>query len=100
MHRGLTPKRFSSQLTASVRDNFVHVHVELSAAPSHPHVQGKLVLILPIQNLLTNLDYEVTLFPFEVSHREIDVSRCFLQYSIGLNHLAWNQILTDAEVLE
>jgi hypothetical protein len=42
------------QLTTPVRDHLVDIHVELSAATSHPHMQRKHVLMFATKDLVTN----------------------------------------------
>jgi hypothetical protein len=37
-NRRLVPQRFASQLTATVGNYLVQVHVELRAASRHPHI--------------------------------------------------------------
>ena len=61
MNRSLAGEWCARELTAAVGDHFVHIHVELSAAAGHPHMQRKHVLMLTVQNFVASLYDQVVL---------------------------------------
>src|SRR5262249_45694231 len=54
MNGCLAAKRSARQLGASVRNDFVHIHIELCAAASHPDVQWKHVMMLAGEDFVTD----------------------------------------------
>jgi hypothetical protein len=54
VNRLLAAERRSRELTTSIGDNFVHIHVELSAAAGHPDVQWEHVVMLAIEDFVAN----------------------------------------------
>ena len=57
------PERRTSELAAAIRDYLVDIHVELSAATGHPHMQREHSVMLACKYLVANLhDQLVTLF--------------------------------------
>jgi hypothetical protein len=55
MNRRLAAERGARELAAAIGNYFVDVHVELSAAPCHPHMQREHFVMLPCQNLVAGL---------------------------------------------
>ncbi len=53
-----------------------------------------------VENLVAGLHDELVACFIESSARMVGVRRGFLENAVGCNHFAWNQIVTDAEVLE
>jgi hypothetical protein len=63
MNRRFAAQWRSRELAATVGDYFIHVHVKLRAAPGHPHVQRKHIVMPAAEYLVANLnDQLVTLF--------------------------------------
>ena len=54
-------ERRACDLTAAVRNDFIHVHIELCSASRHPHVKGKHVLVLASQDLVTRPENQLVL---------------------------------------
>src|SRR5580658_7077740 len=100
MHRRLAAERCPGELTASVRDHLVHVHVELGTAACHPDVQGEHVVMLAAQDLVADLDDQSMRPVVEPLAGMVRIGGGLLQGGIGGDHLARDQILPDAEVLE
>src|ERR1700677_441778 len=100
MNRRVASERSAGMLAAPIGNYFVDVHVELGPAAVHPDMQGKHLLMLTCQDLVTGLnDQRVALIvePFAVMVRD---RGSFLQDGVGRNHLAGNQVLADAEMLK
>src|SRR5262245_65817443 len=55
MNRGLAAERCARELAATVGDHLVDVHIELGAAASHPHMQGKHVMVLASEDFVADL---------------------------------------------
>jgi hypothetical protein len=100
MNRHLAPERRTGELAAAVGDDFVDVHVELGAAPCHPNVQGKHVVMLPGENFVTHFDDQSMTLIVQPFAGVVRGGRGFLQGGIGNDHFAGDQILADAEMLE
>jgi hypothetical protein len=100
MNRRLAGQRSASQLAAAVGDYLVDVHVELSAAAGHPHMQREHVVMLAGEYLVTDLNDQLVALVIEPLTRMVGVGSGLLQNGVGGNHLARNKILADAEVLE
>src|SRR5215472_7994921 len=100
MNGTLATQRRAGELAATIRDHLVHVHVELGAASRHPYVQGKHILMLAGQDLVADLNDQPVTPIVELLAGVIRVGSGFLQYRVGRDHLPWDQILADAEVLE
>jgi hypothetical protein len=78
MNRLLTCQRCAGQLAAAVGDYLVYVHVELSAAAGHPHMQREHIVMLSGEYLVTDSnDQLVTLVVEPLSH-VVCVGRGFL----------------------
>ncbi len=56
MNRRVAAERRADDLRAAVGDHFVDVHVELSAAARHPHMQWEHVVMLAGEYLITDLN--------------------------------------------
>src|SRR5262249_8592653 len=100
MDRRLASQRCARELAAAVGYDFVHVHVELSAASRHPDVQREHVVMLARKNLVAGLSNECELLIAEPLAGVIGGRRGFLQNGIRGDHLTWNEVLADAEMLE
>ncbi len=100
MNRRLAGKRCAGELAAAVGDHLVHIHVELSAAPRHPHMQWEHVLMLAGGYLVTDLNDQLVGLFVEPLAGMVRVGGGFLQNGVCGNHLARDQILADAEVLK
>src|SRR5262249_4776032 len=88
------------ELTAAVRDHLVHVHVELRSAAGHPYVKRKHVVMLAGENLVTRLNDELVGLGVESFPGVIGVRGRLLQRRVRGDHLARDQVVPDAEVLE
>ena len=100
MNRSLAAERRGGELATPVGDHLVHIRVELGAAARHPYVQREHVLVLSIQNLVADLDDQLVSLIVEPAAGTVRMRRRLLQDGIGRDHLAGNQILADAEMLE
>src|SRR5258707_10192517 len=100
MNRRFARERRAGQLAAAVRDHLVHVHVELSAAPGHPHMQWKHVVMLAGEYLVTGINDQLMGLVLEPLADMVRVGCGFLQNGVRSNHLARNEVLADAEVLK
>src|SRR5215472_14242357 len=100
MYRRVAPKGSAGELTTAVGDHFVHVHVKLCAAASHPDMQGKHVVMLTRQDLVAGLHDQSIALIVESTTIVIGDGGGFLQGRIGSDHFARNEIFADAEMLE
>ena len=100
MDRRLAAERRAGKLAAAVGDHLVHVHVELRAAAGHPDVQRKHVVMLAGEDLVADLDDQLVRLVVEPPAGMVGVGRRLLQDGVGGDHLARDQILADAEMLE
>ena len=100
VHGGLAAQGCSSELTAAVGDDFVDVHVELGAAASHPYVQWKHVVMLSSQDFVAGFDDQVVLLRTKTPTGVVHIGSRFFERRVGGDHLPWNQILANAEMLE
>src|SRR4029077_10556894 len=88
------------ELAAAVGDDFVHVHVELSATACHPHMQRKHVVMLAGQNFVAGLRDQLVLLIAQPVAGTVCFRNSFLQNGIGRDHLPWDQVLANAEMFE
>jgi hypothetical protein len=100
MNGRLAPERRAGELGAAVGDHFVDVHVELGAAPRHPNVQGKHVVVLPGEDFVAHLNDQFIAPIVEPLARMVGGGGGFLQNGVGGDHFGRNQIPADAEMLE
>ena len=100
MNWRLTPKRSAGQLTTTVRNHLVHVHVELSSTSSHPHVERKHIVVLTRENFLTYLDDQLMARLIEASVVKVSIAVAFLRMAYALIISDRNQVPTDAKMLE
>jgi hypothetical protein len=100
MNRRLRPQRRAGNLAAAVGDHLVDVHVELRAAAGHPHMQREHVVVLAGQDLVADLDNEPMHLVVETLAGMVGVGRRLLQDGEAGHHLARDQVLADAEMLE
>ena len=98
--RRLASKRCACELATPVGDDLVHVHVELRPAASHPDVQRKHVVVLARENLIASLDNESEALVIETLPGMIGNGRAFLQCGVSGDHLPWNQMESDAKMLQ
>ena len=100
MHWRLAAERRAGKLAGAVRDDLVDVHVELGPAAGHPHMQRKHVAVFALQDLIGDLDYEIMRLVVQPPAGVVGVGRCLLEDGVRGDHLARDQILADAEMLE
>ena len=100
MNRSFAAQRCACQLAAAVGDYFVHVHVELRAAASHPDVEREHVAVFASEDFVTGLDDEFVFLIVETLAVVVGAGSGFFQCGIGCNHFARDQILADAEMFE
>jgi hypothetical protein len=98
MNRPLAAERRACELAATVRDDLIHVHVELRATAGHPLVQRKHVVMLPREDLIAHPNDEVVLLVVETPFVVVYLGGSLLQGRV--RHLARNQIGSDAEMFE
>src|SRR5258708_13997293 len=100
MHRRVASKGSAGELATPVGDHFVDVHVELSAASRHPDMQGKHVVMLAGQDLVTGLNNQVMTLIVEPLTVTIGDGGGFLQGGVTRDHLARNEVLADADIFD
>src|SRR5260370_13855793 len=100
MTRRRAAKWCARELAATVGDHLVHVHVELSAASSHPDMQRKHVLMAAGEDLITDLDDQLVVLFVEPLAGIVGIGGSFLQNGVRANHFARHEVLADAEVLK
>jgi hypothetical protein len=96
----MAAERRASDLGAAIRDNLVDIHVELGAAARHPDMQGKHVAVPTSQDLVAHLDDQSTALIIQALVDMIGEGSSFFQRCVRRDHLAWDQILADAEMLK
>src|SRR5262245_48814364 len=100
MHRSLAAKRLARELSAAIGDHFVYVHVVLGTTTPHPHMQRKHVVMLTGEDFVASLNDQRVLLITEPLTGMVCYGHGFLQNGISGDHLAGNQILADAEMLQ
>src|SRR6266478_8370128 len=100
MDRRLTSKRCACELATPVGDDLVYVHVKLRPAASHPDVQRKHVVVLARENLIAGLHNESEALVIETLPGMVGNCRAFLQCSVSGDHLSWDQMESDAKILQ
>ena len=100
VNRRLAAELCTGELTAPVRDDLVHVHVELRAAAGHPDVQREHVVMAAGEDLVARLNDELVGPGVESPARVVRVRGRLLQRCVRGDHLARDQVLPDAEVLQ
>ena len=100
MDRRLAAERRAGELAAAVGDHLVDVHVELRAAAGHPDMQREHVVMLAGQDLVADLHDQAVRLVVEPLAGMVGVGRRLLQDGVGGDHLARDQVLADAEMLE
>jgi hypothetical protein len=93
-------ERRACELTAAVRNDLIYVHVELRSASRHPHVKRKHVLMLAGENLITRLENEPVLVVAQPPAIVVGIRRALFQSRVRRDHLAGDEIVADAEVLQ
>jgi hypothetical protein len=76
-----------SSLAAAVGDHLVDVHVELSAAARHPHMQWEHVVMLAGEYLVTDLNDQLVGLVIKPLAGMVRVGGGFLQNGVRGNHL-------------
>src|SRR5262249_51651879 len=94
------PEWRTGDLTASVGDHLVYVHVELGAAAGHPHMQREHVMMLPGEDLVTSLSNKVVLLIAQPLSGMVSRRSAFLQSGVSRNHLTRNQVFADAKMFQ
>src|SRR5215831_11404853 len=100
MNRRLAPERRARYLTAAVRDHFVDVHVELSAAAGHPYMEREHVVVLAGKDLVADLNDQFVTLIVKPPTRVVRNRRRLFQGGIRRDHFAGNQVAADREMLE
>src|SRR6266404_4632259 len=100
MDRRLASKGCACELATAVGDDFVHVHIELRPASRHPDMQWEHVLVLARENLIASLHNESVTLVIEALPGMVGIGRAFLQRGVRRDHLPWDQVLSDAKVLQ
>ena len=88
------------ELTATIGNHLVHVHIELGAAARHPDMQGKHVVMLTAQDFVASLDDQFTSLIIKPLAGVVRNGSALLQGRVGGDHFAGDQICSDAEVFE
>src|SRR5262249_59756291 len=100
MNRLFAPQRCPRNLRTTVGDHLVDVHVELRTASGHPDVERKHVVMLAGEDLVANLNDQLVGLRTESPSREVRVGRRFFENRVGVDHLSWNEVRSDTEVLQ
>src|SRR5215469_9005706 len=98
MDRCFASQRRACDLATTVRDYFVDIHVELSTASGHPHVQREHVVMLASQDLVAGMSDEFVLLITQPLAIMVGNGGALLQNGVSGDHFAGNQILADAEM--
>jgi len=72
----------------------------LRAAAGHPHMQGKHVVMLTGEDLVTDLDDQIVAFVVESLSSMVCVSSSFLQNRVRGDHFPRHEVLANAEVFK
>src|SRR5260370_37732607 len=100
MNRRFAPERCAGESAAAFGDSLVQVHVEWRATSCHPNMEGKHVLMASCEDLITGLNDQLVALVVEPPAGMIGISGSFLQNGVRADHLAWDQILPDAEMFK
>src|SRR6516164_7839418 len=100
MDRRLASQRCARELAAAVGYDFVHVHVELSTASRHPDMQREHIVMLACKDFVTSLSDEFELLIAVPLAGVIGGRSGFLQNGVGGDHLTWDQVVANTEMLE
>ena len=100
MNRRVAAKRRAGKLAASIRNHLVDVHIELRAAARHPDMQRKHVVMLTGEDFVAGLDDQFVSGVVHPTARMIGERGALLQDRVARDHLARDQILADAEMLQ
>ena len=84
MHRCLAAERRACNLTTTIGDHLVDVHVELGAAAGHPDMQGKHLVMLAGQDLVAGLNDQLIPLIVESLAGVVRGGSCIFQGGIGL----------------
>ncbi len=100
MHWRFASERRAGELAAAIRNDLVHVHIELSTTACHPNMQREHVVMLAGENLVACLNDQVVLLVAQSFTVVVGNRGGLFQDRIRRDHLAGNEILTNAEMLE
>jgi hypothetical protein len=98
MDGGFASKGSSCELTAAIGDDFVYVHIELSAAARHPYVQRKHVVIEARQDFIAGGNDEVAGLPVQAAAFMIGEGGGFFQNGVGGYHFPGHKVGADTEI--
>jgi len=71
MNGSLAAQRRACDLTTAVRNDFVHVHIELRSAAGHPDMQRKHVIVLAGQDFFARLYDQIMTLLVEAFPRKV-----------------------------
>src|ERR1700750_3010639 len=74
----LAAERCACELAATVRNDLVDVHVELGAAPGHPHMQREHILMVAAEDLVTSSRDQHVDFTRQSTTLQIGLGSCTL----------------------
>src|SRR5262245_61235809 len=100
MNRCLAPEWRACDLTASVGDHLVDVHVELGATSSHPYMEGEHVMMLSGEDFVTGLSDKFELLITQPFASVVGRRGTFLQGGVSDDHFTRNQVFADAEMFQ
>src|SRR5215469_11148197 len=100
MNRCFASQRRACDLATAIGDYFVDVHVELSTASGHPHVQREHVLMLASEDLIAGMSDEFVLLIAQPLAIVVGDGSSLLQNGVSGDHFAGDQILANAEMFE
>ena len=100
VHRRLASQRRACQLRTSLRDHFIHVHVELRSAAGHPDMQRKIIFVEAVEDLIAGLNNKSMRLVRQASSRVVHAGRRLLERCVRRDHLPRNEVLADAKVFE
>jgi hypothetical protein len=87
----------AGQLATTIGDHLVDIHVELRAATGHPYVQREHVLMLPSEDLITDLNDQLVAPVIEAFASMVCIGRGLLQNGVRGDHLARDKIPANTE---
>src|SRR5208283_1176735 len=100
MDWGFAAQWRTGNLTASIGDHFIYIHIELGAAACHPDVKRKLIPMHSREDFVANPDNQIPLLLCKPAAALVSQCRRFLKDGISVYQFARHQVVTDAEVLE
>src|SRR5215510_4926113 len=100
MNRGLAAERCARELAATVGDHLVDVHIELGAAASHPHMQGKHVMVLASEDFVADFHNQSIGLSVEPLTSVVGNRCSLLESGVRSDHFMRNEITANAEMLQ